>query len=332
MVIVNQRLKYLPDALKSATRQTISRDHYEIVLAAGSPLDVLELRQGRDYDRLIQIDSEQKAGLLVHALPQCETDIVSFLDDDDMFAPQKLERVLEIFGQNPTASFSHNAHIACGPNSRAPALDVSSRSSSERLFVPPYDTKLIRELLHVDSDYNLSSISIRKTCFLDSLKELGTLEGSDDTFFFYKAVESRKPIVSDSAYLTWYRHHPDSATHYSGTWEPFYRRMSTKAATDVRSHEQLCSRILNPDLREIANYRLSHYRLRLLEFGGSSQGSDRAELQADALKWSMMAGNHPPRTVGVIQAMIGAWFPGLIARMVYVFATMSSAKYARTTS
>ena len=196
IIIAVNRRKYLLQAIKSAVNQTLDRSHYEIIVAKNfndeEIDDFIEKNNVKSifYDRVNPKSGYIDQGAFYSlAIEQASGDVLCFLDDDDYFVQEKLEKVYRVFDRNEKVVYYHNRQIF---------IDDSGNRIKKRRKGP---------------DYNSSSISVRKE-IIDPAK-LIKVEFSADTFLYLSALEYGGKILLGKDLLTVVRVHssqsnPDS--------------------------------------------------------------------------------------------------------------------------
>lgn len=111
----NRDTPFLAEALESVRQQTVS-DWDLLVVDNGlrNPQAVRQMITGDDRMRMITIDSKATAGIARNVgVSQTSGELVTYLDDDDVWAPERLERHLEAHERHPEApaSFSGYWHV-----------------------------------------------------------------------------------------------------------------------------------------------------------------------------------------------------------------------------
>jgi len=188
IIIAFNRRKYLLQAIKSAVNQTLDRSHYEIIVAKNfndeEIDDFIEKNNVKSifYDRVNPKSGYIDQGAFYSlAIEQASGDVLCFLDDDDYFVQEKLEKVYRVFDRNEKVVYYHNRQIF---------IDDNGNRIKKRRKGP---------------DYNSSSISVRKE-IIDPAK-LIKVEFSADTFLYLSALEYGGKILLGKDLLTVVRIH-----------------------------------------------------------------------------------------------------------------------------
>ena len=211
IIIAYNRKEFLADAIKSALHQTLERFPFEIVVVSNFYVDV----SGFDPNckiRTVLMDGTM-GEFLFTGLNTAKYDIVAFLDDDDTFDPGKLTRLMEIFSSNRELCYYHNdtkyVDHAGHTIDYVRLVEKRSRSINNKnlIFVAKSNLHAIKVALDYRGDFNLSSIAIRRDCYLKYLPLLRQIKSNPDGFFFWTGIISMGQLMIDNKKLTNYRVH-----------------------------------------------------------------------------------------------------------------------------
>jgi len=196
IIIAFNRKDYLLQAIKSAVNQTLNRSLYEIIVAKNFNDEQIDAFMKKNNVKSIFYDKvNPRSGYIDQgafyslALEQASGDVLCFLDDDDYFVKEKLEKVHRIFERNRKVVYYHNRQIF---------IDDNGNRIKKRRKGP---------------DYNSSSISVRREVINPA--KLKKVEFSADTFLYLSALEYGGKILLGKELLTVVRIHssrsnPDS--------------------------------------------------------------------------------------------------------------------------
>jgi glycosyltransferase involved in cell wall biosynthesis len=138
---------------------------------------------------------------IISGIKIASSDIVVFLEDDDIFLPGKLERICRIFNKIPNIGYYHNQPVSSLSASAEPNI---SSGKYEGLVV--YNSSDFKKTNRSGSDYNMSSIAISKNLGNSILKIVGNrtdlLSISPDTFIFLCAIFDGVTLAVDKEPLT----------------------------------------------------------------------------------------------------------------------------------
>ena len=115
IVTAYNRKEFLLEALKSTVNQTLDRKHYEIILIKNFRDDSIDKYTEENNIKNIIMDGTV-GEFLNAAIIKSQGNIISFLDDDDLFAKYKLEYVYNLFNNSDNLVYYHNNFIPINKN------------------------------------------------------------------------------------------------------------------------------------------------------------------------------------------------------------------------
>jgi len=209
IITAYNRKEFLLNAIKSVTNQTLNKKYYEIIVIKNYNDDIVDDFINKNNIKNILMDGT--VGEFLYAgVSASKGEIISFLDDDDLFSKDKLEIMYNKFKNNNNLCYYHNDHIII--NEKYEKVDIKLGNSIA---------------------VNMSSISIRKSILnLDNLKKINRIT---DHFMYLSALESDKNIIDDKEKLTYYMFH--NSTSHIGTKNinEFIKYMSVNLEHDIKS-------------------------------------------------------------------------------------------------
>ena len=186
IITAYNRREFLLNAIKSVLSQTLDKKYYEIIVIKNFQDDIIDNFISENNIKGIISTDNSLGGKLIEALNVATGEIISFLEDDDLFINNKLEIVYNKFKNNSKLCYYHNNYIP---------------------LTEKYNIKNINANGGVD--FNLSSISIEK-CIINT-NNLKRVSLAIDHFMYFQALESNKKIIKDQRKLTYYMDHMGSA-------------------------------------------------------------------------------------------------------------------------
>lgn len=254
IITAYNRKQFILDAINSALNQSLNRDKYEII--------VIKNFVDENIDRIINENKIKQANLegtmgkyLLTGFNMAQGNVISFLDDDDIFFENKLEAVYEIFKNNDKVIYFHNLPRFIDENKNP--IDGLGKAAS----------------------FNMSCISIRKNIVqLDKLAHLSFLI---DSFMLYSAFDTGGLIISSNKILSYYRLH-DSTSNINGNTdsklifknklfqnfitqlELFYREFKSRRAKKYILNYMITLK-LNVNIYNKLGYSDKHYNIKFKE-------------------------------------------------------------------
>jgi len=231
IVTAYRRRQYLYNALLSLKAQTLPRDKYEVVVVKDfedPQVDGLIKEMGW---RSVHSDEEYQGRMYLNGLKEADGDIIAFLDDDDTYAPNKLEYVYNVFSQNPDVGYLQHSFTPVGPDGTPrPCL----AREAPRNLVPQSELKLTWEEISRYKDYgaqdpilfvlnnyrlfadkNSTTIAVRRELLERHKDVLAELPIAFDSFLFASALVDRSSLYfSDLSLSSWRFHGSNFSTWY----------------------------------------------------------------------------------------------------------------------
>ena len=148
-----KRRQYLYSALLSLKAQTLPRDKYEVI--------VVKDFEDPQTDNLIEdmgwknvySNEEYQGRMYLNGLKEANGDIITFLDDDDKYMPNRLEYVYNVFRQNPDIGYLQHSHIHLDTNGKT--IHEFEKDASRNL-VPQSELKLTWDMINKYSERGYS--------------------------------------------------------------------------------------------------------------------------------------------------------------------------------
>lgn len=208
IIVAYDRKEFILDAIKSVLDQTMNRDLYEIIVIKNFHDSGIDKFIEEHCDRNIISDETTLGGKLAESLKVAKNNIVSFLEDDDTYLPDRLKEVIEVFQKNVNLVFYHN---------RCVMVDEKRNFIRKGGFNP---------------QFNLSSMALNKNVlYLDPISKLNV---GLDTFVYYNCMDSRGDVYSSDNLLTSYMYH-ESSSVFVGDFEKTIEYYSKNADEFIRS-------------------------------------------------------------------------------------------------
>ena len=208
---VYTRKQFVNQALLSLEKQDVDTNMFEVLIISN-----VEINLEESYDLDIQMvisDQMTLAGKLAEGIMLAKYEVVTFLEDDDLYCNNRISTILKYFRSKSDLTFYHNASIQFRYSEmQKKVFDSCSNSSIQKVFKikEGMDTDISRSdemyLYKSQSDYNLSSMALRKNFIVDYVEKIASLGTRYiDTFFFAIALYKGNSLLIDSKVLTYIR-------------------------------------------------------------------------------------------------------------------------------
>ncbi|MCI4364610.1 MAG: glycosyltransferase family 2 protein [Thermoplasmata archaeon] len=244
VVTAHDRREFLPAAVRSALEG--GADEVVVVRNFGGPIEGCE---GRYQDILCPTpDTNEKEG---RGLEASHGEVVGFLDDDDLWAAEKVSRLRTLFANDP--DLVYYCHPQRAVDSRGVPVTATHRelaSKRPELF-PEWDGSDFERLVRTIWPGNNSSTVVRRSWAVEWLPAFREAGWSADLFWLVASLLSHRHVQIGADPLTLLRLHDANMSQTRGsTREEFRARHRTTCERFARS---------NGVLARIARERLGSY-------------------------------------------------------------------------
>ncbi|GGT98081.1 hypothetical protein GCM10007116_14570 [Sulfodiicoccus acidiphilus] len=216
-MIDHDRKRYILDALRSVLTQTLRREEYEVVAVTNYRDEKIEeFLETHNIPHLIVSDKGTGAKY-AFGVKHTTAPIICFLDDDDMFSSEKLEKVLRHFKDG--IAYLHTARINVD--------EQGKEIGRSQLFNYELRTRESREILRalrLYLEFNISSICVKRETLDPFVDVLSRVVRGVDYFYLFVALTSALPIRHTSEPLTIYRVHRSLMHFFEAGKEEFLDR------------------------------------------------------------------------------------------------------------
>jgi len=212
VITAHNRKEFLKEAINSVINQTLDKDFYEIIVVKN--FDDQEVDNLIGKNKIINLKSRDDSLIgvdLALGIEKARGEVISFLDDDDLFIPEKLEIVYNFFKKYKNLAYLHNNDYF-----------IDGKDNPAKFWVKDINKDIIldhfkdlNELLNLQGYgpyFNMSSINIRKNKILPYLGYLNKINlNQDDFMFFISTLEDPRLIILSKEKLTKYRIHQSTS-------------------------------------------------------------------------------------------------------------------------
>lgn len=216
IITAYNRRNFLMQAIESVIHQEIDHSEYEVIVITNFKI---ELNMFSPDLQISSIVMEGTIGEFLYAgVEMSRYELIAFLDDDDTWEPNKIERILSFFNRDETLMYYHNSCSYINELDKPISYSrmIESRFKSVPVDILHFDcTHEIEKLsvaLRMKGDFNLSCITIRRIVLERYIELLGKITSCQDGFFFWVSIISSGKIMIDSEKLTRYRVHDQNVT------------------------------------------------------------------------------------------------------------------------
>jgi len=205
IITAHNRREFLLDAVNSALNQTLPKDEYEVIVVKNFEDERIDKFLEEHGVKNIVTNEEPFGAYLVRGVEESKGEVISLLDDDDLWLPQKLEKLKQAFQDENVIYYHNNFYNFYGSLNINSLIDkIKSNKDSGKLL------KLtIRDMnKSLSPPANNSSIAVRKKTFSkNALDKIKNVYLAADVLLFYLAYCNIGYLVFDDEILTLRRIH-----------------------------------------------------------------------------------------------------------------------------
>jgi glycosyltransferase involved in cell wall biosynthesis len=287
IVTAYNRRRYLPFALRSLEAQTLPRDRFEVIVVKNFEDKESDNITSRNGWKEVYNDDLYQGRMVLAGLEESRGEVITFLDDDDMYVNNRLEEVYKAFTAYNRLTYFHNSQTIIDDNGdvleRPPrsknlvggspiVIDVDKLQMLAKKYV--MSTVDITLKVRAGADVNGSSIAVRRPVLESHVQLLKRLPIGIDNFAFVSSLRAGGLMYFTDERLTLYRVHGENWTYYAWSYyahsakgeinEMYLRRVSARLQS-INACRLMCSRLLDDDVNQYLCFeRLSKGALLLL--------------------------------------------------------------------
>ncbi|MGC8483839.1 MAG: glycosyltransferase family 2 protein [Thermodesulfobium sp.] len=256
VVFAYNRKSFILDALNSVVSQSADKSCIEIILIKN--FEDAKIDEFCKANNIKAIHFDGTVGqYIARGIEESNGDIISFLDDDDQFCSNKIERLIEIYNSTQF-DFLHNNYNEI--DWKGDNRDLYMR----KLHFTHYDFNMIvldniknatslKELIKVESDFNISCMSISANLAKEIHNIIKNVTACQDGFLFYFAIEYGK-VIALGEKLTLYRVHESTSNVISD-----YSQFRKNACKDLKNQTQSLMLLLSSMSHNVSKRSLGEF-------------------------------------------------------------------------
>jgi glycosyltransferase involved in cell wall biosynthesis len=232
IVTAYNRRRYLPFALRSLETQTLPKDKFDVRVVKNfddkESDDIISRNGWKD----VYNDDPYHGRMVLAGLEEAKGEVITFLDDDDMYVKNRLEEVYKAFTSYDRLVYFHNSQTIIDSNGNVlerppPSLPISKNLVGGSPIV--IDVDKLRELakrynvsvadlvlkVRARADFNNGSVAVRRHIVESHAQLLKRLPSSIDNFVFVSSLRAGGLMYFTDEKLTLYRVHRENWSYYA---------------------------------------------------------------------------------------------------------------------
>ncbi len=210
IVTLFNRLDFIGQAIDSLVNQTLEKKYFEVIIVTNIDIDIGIYKEKLNI-KLIRTTSKSVGKKYQLGLKSAVGQIICFLDDDDMFYSSKLKYVYDFFNNNPKICYYHNSMNYIDETRKKVIINFRkndqqfARNNKYYYVSGKFSLGKLIHLKKIGGDFNMSSISIRKSVFTNGSAFLFSNSASPDIALLMEVILQKCGIYIDAIKLTGYR-------------------------------------------------------------------------------------------------------------------------------
>jgi glycosyltransferase involved in cell wall biosynthesis len=206
------RKEYLLNAITSVINQTLNREKYEIIVIKNFLDADTDAYCSENSVRIINTGDVPQGEHIYKSITESKGDIISFLDDDDLYDSNKLASVFDAFSLYKELIYYRNdLKVVDTTGNDVSEIEADGKYGLEILDRRNVLIKGIRTFR-----WNMSCIAVRKQIYIKYLEYVKSIRAAPDLSTFYMAYETGGLFAWDHSKLTVYRLNEQSMTKIKG--------------------------------------------------------------------------------------------------------------------
>lgn len=203
IITAYNRKNLISEALNSALNQTLEMDRYEVIVVTNFKDEILTQLHDDMKIKHLYLKDGTVGTFILEGLKISTGDIITFLDDDDLYYSKRLETIYKMFSNYPNTNY-YKSNITKVDALGKVFLDKKKQKCYGGLYPRK---KLIRSGNIQKLQLNLSSTTVRKKVFDPFIHILPEMSGASDIWVYYMGMAYGGLMYLDCTSLTYYRIH-----------------------------------------------------------------------------------------------------------------------------
>lgn len=231
IISYHKRKNYLRFALQSVIEQQYPREMFEIIVVKDYDDETISRYINEELKnfniREFKTEKTNTGYKYAAGLIAAKSEIVCFLEDDDMFRHDKLVNVSQEFEKNPGLGIVKNDDIMIGPDGALLTSEFNRGIPYNITFSGIDFLKTVRPQLATKLFGGMSNLSINRTLIMQYLEILSMDNASDDFLLFLIYLLNGSSVKLLAKKITYYRI-SNSATRIYDNFRNYNERMITR--------------------------------------------------------------------------------------------------------
>jgi glycosyltransferase involved in cell wall biosynthesis len=225
IVTAYNRRKYIRQAIQSVINSTLPRDSYELIVVKNFRDEFVDNIVEKLGGKSVLVDIAPIGANISIGIRMARGDVITFLEDDDMYHPVRLEVIADVFRRDPTIIYYHN-NVVVIDELNSPVYDkMIERTNIPRKVV----AKNGEEKLNAFKLYKWclglrpSAMAVRRSFIARWVNIIKLFPDLVDILIYLFAIVNEGTVLHDPRRLTYYRVSETSASSVRFVKDPVNR-------------------------------------------------------------------------------------------------------------
>jgi glycosyltransferase involved in cell wall biosynthesis len=207
IVTAYNRRKYIRQAIQSVINSTLPRDSYELIVVKNFRDEFVDSTVEKLSGKSILADVASIGAKISIGIRMARGDVVTFLEDDDMYSPVRLEILTDVFRRDPSLIYYHNNVLVIDESNRFVYDSIVERTNILREVIARDNEEKINafELHKWYLGLRLSSMAVRRGFICRWAGVIKLFPDLVDVLIYLLALVSEGTALHDPRRLTYYR-------------------------------------------------------------------------------------------------------------------------------
>jgi glycosyltransferase involved in cell wall biosynthesis len=210
------RKTFLIDAVKSVLNQKYPADLIEVIVVKSFKDDKIDKQLNDIGVTSIYKDEKSPSKKYLEGLNHCKNELICFLDDDDLYFPEKLKVLSELYSNYPEIDLSVNAYqlVDTKANLIQTSFHVSNREIQKIKTINIFKKENYGErlFLELELNFNSSRFCFRRKIAKQIMTVLSNTDFGIDFAIPYYLMIHNTTFAFTPEYLNMYRIHDDNVS------------------------------------------------------------------------------------------------------------------------
>ncbi|MCC6004400.1 MAG: glycosyltransferase family 2 protein [Thermofilum sp.] len=236
IVIAYNRREFIKDALKSIINSMAIEDNYELIVIKNFKDKYADCLVRKLSGKSILADIASIGAKVALGARMANGDVITFLEDDDMYVPERLKIIEKTFKANPSLIYYHNNVVTIDESCKLVCDKLVEKTNIfESVVASAHEDKLkVFKRYGWRLGLRLSSMAVRKDFAMKWASIIRLFPDLVDVLLFMLALAEEGTILHDPRRLTYYRVSGTSASSVRAVKNPTVRFV--KAVKNAARH------------------------------------------------------------------------------------------------